>query len=124
MLPRWWMALLVLLQEKWSARRDAHIRFLKLQVEILKERLPGNRVILDPTERRRLMKVGAEFDHKVEDTLGIVSVKTYRRWQREDRAGRTPGRVGRPRVTKSLRELIIRLAVENTCWGVRRIWEN
>ena len=121
MLPKWLTALLVLLQEAWSTRRDAHIRFLKLQVEMLKERLPGNRVILDPVERRRLMKVGAEVDHKVEDTLEIVSVKTYRRWQREERGGREPGKVGRPRLTKSLRELIIRLAKENAGWGVRRI---
>ena len=55
MLPKWLMALLVLLQEAWSTRRDTHIRFLKLQVEMLKDRLPGNRVILDPVERRRLM---------------------------------------------------------------------
>jgi hypothetical protein len=41
MWPRWFVALLVLLKEVWSARRDAHIRFLKLQVEILKARLPG-----------------------------------------------------------------------------------
>jgi len=121
MLPKWLTALLVLLHEAWSARRDAHIRFLKLQVEILKERLPGNRVILDPVERRRLMKIGAEVDHRVEDTLGIVSIKTYRRWQREERGGREPGKVGRPRLAKSLRELIIRLAKENGGWGVRRI---
>jgi hypothetical protein len=35
MLTKWLMALLVLLQEAWSTRRDAHIRFLKLQVEML-----------------------------------------------------------------------------------------
>lgn len=52
MLPKWLMALLVLLQEAWSTRRDAHIRFLKLRVEMLQARLPGNRVILDPVERR------------------------------------------------------------------------
>jgi len=121
MLPKWLMALLVLLHEAWSTRRDAHIRFLKLQVEILKERLPGNRVILDPVERRRLMKIGAEIDHRVEDTLGIVGIKTYRRWQREERGGQEPGKVGRARLTKSLRELIIRLAKENAGWGVRRI---
>ena len=80
MLPKWLTALLVLLHELWSTRRDAHIRLLKLQVGMLKERLPGNRVILSPVERRRLMKVGAEIDHRVEDTLGIVSIKTYRRW--------------------------------------------
>jgi putative transposase len=111
----------VLLHEAWSARRDAHIRFLKLQVEMLKERLPGNRVILDPDERRLLMKIGAKFDHQLEDTLEIVTVKTYRRWLREEQVGREPGRVGRPRLTKSLRELIVRLARENAGWGVRRI---
>jgi hypothetical protein len=57
MWPKWFVALLVMLKEAWSARRDAHIRFLKLQVEMLQERLPGNRVILDPVERRRLMKI-------------------------------------------------------------------
>jgi len=121
MLPKWLMALLVMLQEAWSARRDAHIRFLKLQVEMLQSRLPGNRVILDPVERQRLLKVGVAVDHAVEDTLGIVSFKTYRRWLREQRSGRRPGKVGRPRLTKSLRDLIARVARENAGWGVRRI---
>ena len=71
MVPEWLMALLMLLKERWSTRRDAHVRFLKLQVEILRSRLPGNRVIPDPVERRRLLKAGAEVDHAVQDTLGI-----------------------------------------------------
>jgi putative transposase len=120
-LPNWFTAFLVMLMEAWSARRDAHLRFLKLQVEMLRSRLPGNRVILDPAERQRLMKVGVEVGHAVEDTLGIVSIKTYRQWLREERGGRQPGKVGRPRLTASLRELILRLARENAGWGVRRI---
>lgn len=63
MMPKWLTALLVLLEEKWSDRRDCHIRFLKLQMEMLQSRLPGNRVILSPTERSRLLKVGQEVDH-------------------------------------------------------------
>lgn len=121
MLPKWLTALLVRLHEMYSIRRDAHIRLMRLQVELLKKRIPGNRVILDPDERRRLMKIGAEIDHRIEDTIGIVNIKTYRRWQREESAGREPGRVGRPRIMKSLRELILRLARENVGWGVRRI---
>ena len=35
------VALLVPLKEAWSARRDARIRFLKLQVEILRSRAAG-----------------------------------------------------------------------------------
>ena len=72
MWPNWFVALLVMLKEAWSARRDAHIRFLKLQVEMLQSRLPSNRVILDPVERRPLMRIGAEAGHAVEDTLGIA----------------------------------------------------
>ena len=121
MLPRWMMALLVLLRERWSARRDAQVRFLKLQLEIVRSRLPGNRVIPDPVERKRLMRIGAELEHAVKDTLGIVGIKTYRRWLREERGGRQTGKVGRPGMTKSLRELILRLAREDASWGVRRI---
>ena len=65
MLPKWVMAMLVLLQDAWSTRRDAHIRVLKLQVQMLQSRLPRNRVILDPVERRRLMKIRAEVGHVV-----------------------------------------------------------
>ena len=119
--PRWLTAILLLCREVWSARRDAHIRFLKLQVEILQSRLPRNRIISDPLERRRLLKIGAEMGHAVEHTLGIVNIKTYRRWHREERAGCRVGKVGRPRLTKALRELIIRLAKENIGWGSRRI---
>ncbi len=39
MLPRWLTAIFLLFQEAWSARRDSHIRFLKLQVEILQSDL-------------------------------------------------------------------------------------
>lgn len=66
MRPKWLMAILMVLQEALSARRDTQVKFLKLQIEMLEARLRGNRVILDPAERHRLMKVGAELNHAVE----------------------------------------------------------
>ena len=53
----------MLLFEAWSSRRDAKIRLLKLQAELLREGIPGDRVILSPKERHRLMKIGAELGY-------------------------------------------------------------
>lgn len=122
MLSHWFQSVFMVVSEAWSSRRDAQIRFLKAQVELLRERIPGNRVILSPEERNRLLKLGKEMDHQVDDLLGIVAVKTYKTWLRADRSGQHPGRVGRPRkVTASVRVLILRLVRENIGWGARRI---
>ncbi|GAB4196914.1 MAG: integrase core domain-containing protein [Phycisphaeraceae bacterium] len=122
MLSNWLIVPLLLIAEAWSTRRDAKIRFLKLQLELYKRKVPGNRVILAPEERQRLLRLGEQVGHRVDDLIGIVNVKTYRRWLREEKGGREPGRVGRPRkITASVRALILRLARENAGWGVRRI---
>lgn len=122
MLPHWLVMLLVVIAEAWSVRRDGQIRFLKLQLELYRGKMPGNRVILSPEERQGLLRLGEEVGHHVDDLIGIVSVKTYKRWLREQKAGQTPGRVGRPRrMTAYIRALILRLARENAGWGVRRI---
>jgi putative transposase len=122
MLPRWVQVFLTLLLEAWATRRDAQVQFLMLQIELLRQKLPGGRVILAPADRLRLLRAGKAMNHAVQDVLGIVSVKTYRRWMREQARGRAPGRVGRPRsITKSLRAIILRLVSANPGWGVRRI---
>ena len=122
MLPNWFTVFRAFLIEAWSVRRGAQVRFLKLQVELLRQKLPGKRVILAPDDRERLLRAGEALDHHVDDVIGIVAVKTYRRWVREKVAGRQAERVGGPRIiTASLRGLILRMARENVGWGVRRI---
>lgn len=83
-------AAFVMLHEAWSARRDAQIRFPVLQIEPLGARVPGYRVILHRVDRRRLMKMGAQFDHRIEDTRRIVSIKTDKRWLGEQQWGGAP----------------------------------
>ncbi len=112
---------MVMLTEYFSARRDAQIRFLKLQVELLRKKLGGNRVILASEDRAALLKAGEQMDHAVHDVLGIVAVKTYKQWVRDQKAGKQARKVGRRAMAESLRETILRLARENVGWGLRRI---
>ncbi len=110
-----------LLVEAGAARRDARIRFLKAQVEILRRKLGGNRVIPSPDDRARLLAIGQELNHNVADVIGIVKPQTYCRWVTELREGRRPKRVGRPKIAQNMREIVVRLAKENAGWGYRRI---
>jgi putative transposase len=80
-----------LLAEAWSAHRDARVRFLMAQMEMLRDRVPGNRVILTPEERARLLKLGESVGHETDDLIGIVSVKPHKCWLREQRSA-APGR--------------------------------
>jgi len=107
--------------ERYAARRDAHIRFLRAEVQILRKKLPGNRVILDPQDRAHLLGLGEELHHHVKDIIGIVSYQTYQRWVRVRQCAKKGGTVGRPRTSKDLRKLILRMARENAQWGYRRI---
>ncbi len=118
---QWLYVGLHLLVEAGSARRDARVRFLKAQVEILRRKLGGNRVVPSPDDRARLLAIGQELNHDVSDVIGIVTRRTYSRWVTELREGRQPKRVGRPKIVRNMRELVIRLARENAGWGYRRI---
>lgn len=61
----WLQALLLMLLEAWSTRRGGQIRFLKLQVELLRQKVPGQRVILASEDRHRLLKLGEALGHQV-----------------------------------------------------------
>ena len=118
---RWFYAFVHLLIEAQAARRDARIRLLMAQVEVLRRKLGGNRVIPSPADRIRLLSIGAELNHKIDGVLGIVTAKTYYRWVHEQAEGRESLPVGRKKIVRGVRELITRLATENAGWGYERI---
>lgn len=118
---QWLFVAFHLLAEAGAARRDVRVRFLMAQVEILRRKLGGNRVIPSPDDRARLMAIGQELDHNVAGIIGIVTPQTYSRWVTELREGRKARPVGRPRVARNLRGIVVRLAKENAGWGYRRI---
>ena len=110
---RWFYVAMHLLMEASAARRDARIRFLKAEVEILRRKLGGNRVIPRPDGRAQLLAIGQELGHDVADVIGIITPQTYCRWVEELHTGRKPKRVGRPKIVRNLRELVVRLAKQN-----------
>jgi hypothetical protein len=59
---RWLYGLLHLLHEAASVRRDVRIRFLKAQVEILRRKIGGNRVIPSSDDRLRLLAIGSQSE--------------------------------------------------------------
>lgn len=72
-MPQWLHVALALLIKRFEARRDTKIRFLKAEVQILRRKLSGNRVVLDPKDRCHLLRLGGEIGHRVKDIIGIVS---------------------------------------------------
>lgn len=82
---------------------------------------PRRSTIPSPDDRSKLLAIGAELRHDVADVIGIVAPRTFSRWVEEQRKGRQPKSVGRPRVAKNVIELVKRIARENAGRGYERI---
>jgi putative transposase len=105
----------------FAPRHNAQIRFLKTQIDILRRRLPGERIVPRPAEKAELLRIGAEFGQEVKPVLEIVRPETYRRWMNDAKRGKQPKKSGRPRLNRELRDLVVRMGKENLLWGYRRI---
>jgi transposase len=109
--------------------RDKEVEILALrhQIAVLERQLGKTRPRFCPGDRAFL----AALLHRLpRDVLGrlrlLVRPDTVLRWHRDLLARRhaarsRPGRPDRPRTVRSTRQLVLRLARENPCWGYRRI---
>jgi putative transposase len=112
---------LVVLLGRSERSKDLEILVLRHELSILRRRgkrprfSPGDRLLLAALSRRLPRSSWRAFS---------VMPKTLLRWHRRlvARHWTYPGRrPGRPRVGRQVRELIVRLARENTTWGYLRI---
>ena len=110
-----------MLVQQFAPRHNAQIRFLKAQVQILRRRIPTERIVPNPDEKAELLRLSKEFGHDVKSVMDIVKPATYRKWVNDAKQGRKPKRSGRPRLTQELRALVVRMGTENLLWGYRRI---
>lgn len=99
------------------------ISYLKAENQILRSRLP-KQMQTTPAERSLLVRLGAPLGNAIQELLSAVNYKTFLRWVREEKAGKTrtqkPRHPGRPPVAEDVKAIILRLAKE-TGWGYARI---
>jgi hypothetical protein len=119
--------LLLMMFAGWVNRHQLDvIDYLQEENRLLKERLGGRRIRFTDAERRRLARKAYTLGRKVLNELGtLVTPDTLLRWHRElvarkwdysQRCG-----PGRPRIMKTIVDLILRMALENRSWGYTRI---
>ena len=113
--------LLIFVAQFFMPRHNAQMRLLKAQIQILRTRIPTQRIILSPAEKSELLRIGAECGHDVDELMEVARPATYKRWLAQMRSGRPFKAVGRPRLTQELRDAIIRIGSENLLWGYKRI---
>ncbi|MEX2169666.1 MAG: integrase core domain-containing protein [Pirellulales bacterium] len=96
------------------------IEFLKAENEILRSRIPKKAIYLKVDERKRLLELGKAIGPSLRTLITIVSYTSYLRWLNASKKEEPPKKMGRPKITEDVRELVLKLAGE-TGWGYTRI---
>ncbi len=91
--------LMAFLTQLFMPRQNAQLRLLKAQIQILRTRVPTQRIILSPEEKAELLRVGAECGHDIDRLMEVAKPATYKRWLAQMHSGRPFKAVGRPRRT-------------------------
>jgi putative transposase len=112
----------------WVNRQQQDvINHLRIENQIVKEKLGKRRILLNDDQRRRLAVSGKILGRKLLEEVGtLFTPDTILRWHRTLVAKKwdyTHMRksVGRPRIAKEIVELVLRFARENPTWGYDKI---
>jgi transposase InsO family protein len=119
--------LLMLMLAGWINRhQQAVIAYQKEEIKVLREMLGGKRLRFTDEQRRRLaLKARALSACTLKDLGPLVTPDTLCRWFREYAGSKYDSseqrRPGRPPKPQHIRDLVVRLAKENTGWGYTKI---
>ena len=101
--------------------KDIELLVLRHELGILRRQVARPKLTMAD---RALLAAAAVHLPRPQRTVLLVTPRTLLRWHQAlvRRKWRQPsGRVGRPPLSPEIRELVLRLARENPCWGHRRI---
>src|ERR1700676_3457840 len=111
----------------WMNRHQLQIiDYLREENRVLREQLGGRRVHFNDDQRRRLAAKAKGLGRKIlVEFATIVTPETLLAWHRKLIAKKYDGIAhrgpGRPRTTREIETLVVRMAEENRDWGYRRI---
>ena len=118
------LQVLIAMMAGWINRHQQHvITYLKAENQVLKAKLPQQRLRLTDTERRRLAALAHPLARKhLKDTATIATPDTLMRWYQRLIANKFDGSrrrkaPGRPRVDAESEPHAIRMATANPTWG-------
>src|SRR3989442_5652893 len=119
---------LIALVTGWVNRHQQQvISYLQEENRVLKSKLPGGRLRLSETERRRLAALAHPLGRqRLKQLTTLATPETLMRWYKCLIADKFDGSQkrkerGRPRVCEEIELLVVRMAEENPTWGYRRI---
>jgi putative transposase len=122
-----WQLLLAALAGWVNRKQQAVIDFQGTQIQVLMEKLGKKRLLLSDEQRRRLAVKAKVLGRKaLLEITTIFTPDTILRWHRQLVARKWDyshrgGRVGRPRVSDEIAQLVLRIARSNPAWGYDRI---
>lgn len=122
MFRKTYQSLLVLIATATHRELARQVRYLKVENEILRSKLPA-RVSVTDKEKSRLCRFAEKLGRALDELITMVHPDTIRRWLRERKGGHSAKATsaGRPRSFADLRKLIVKIACENPGWGYTRI---
>ena len=123
---RKWLRLLAYVTGGVNQELLLQIEYLTAENRILRTKLPA-RLRLSDTERATLAEIGKRLGRKaLKEIASIAKPDTILAWYRKLTARKFDGSKkrdypGRPRISKELEALVVRMARENRGWGYDRI---
>ena len=122
-----WQLYFLILAGWINRQQQEAINHLRIENQVLKEKLGKKRILLNDDQRRRLAVSGKVLGRKLLEEVGtLFTPDTILRWHRILVAkkwdySQQRKSVGRPRVAKEIVDLVLRFARENPTWGFDRI---
>jgi transposase InsO family protein len=122
-----WTFFLVAVAGWMNRQQQDAISYLRVENQVLREKLGQKRIILNDNQKRRLAAAAMKLGKDVLRQFGtLFSPDTILRWNRMLIASKYDGSGGkrgpRPKKANSIRKLVLQMAQENGTWGYGRIY--